>query len=418
MSFPGFSEEYQHGGVVMVRDNPVYYDGQDDYPSYYGNHRMEYHGGRHRQGARRKLYSGDDVIEGTYAHERGHSERLRDGSVYYRPAGDHEGFPEEGLGKIHCDNKKDDPLKAPTKASQESTKKKSFDTFLNDTHRAMSAYYAESEITKDPRKLCQVPTTLSASCVDEEIPKDAGVIIVNEAKLNTVQKKKFRRDDACQKKLQSSAISYMRGLTGLDFSMITNPNVEKKISSFVMTDSKSKKPVAKLSPYVMWDSSTSAKSPELLVDRADGFPSISTEEQDNVIESGYMITVLNGDGIRIHGKYGGKEGKIMNAGQSLYFGDVLVFPARGKRMPVWIRVASRKPSELTGKEENVSIAHMDAKMIPLQVGRVASEMKDFTGKAVRKLKIVEVNGDSSVAKKKGEDARVVDAHLQIDFDHS
>jgi hypothetical protein len=131
-----------------------------------------------------------------------------------------------------------------------------------------------------------------------------------------------------------------------------------------------------------------------------------------------MVTILDPAGIRIHGIYGGKKGKIMQAGQSLYFGDVLAFPARGKRMPVWVRVASSKPSEITGKEENVSVAEMDAKMVPLQVGRIASEMKGFSGKAVRKLKIVEVDGDSSVARKKGEDARVVNAHLQIDFNQS
>ncbi|MHA1680818.1 MAG: hypothetical protein ACTSUE_07410 [Promethearchaeota archaeon] len=410
MSFPGFQEEYQ--GNVAVEHQSRY----DNYPEYY-DERRNYHDRPYYDERKRGFYSGEDVIEETYAHETEYGDHCNEDPLLYQPAGELEGFPEEGLGKIHSKEEKD-PLRAPEKVSPENTKKESFKVFLNNSHRSMSAKYAESEITKDPRKLRQLPVTLSASCVDEEIPKDAGVIIVNEKKFSSVQENKFGRNEACQKKLHSAAISYVRGLTGLDFSMITNPNVEKKISSFVMSDAKRKTPVAKLSPYVMWDTATSAKSPELLIDRSEGFPSINNEEQDNVIEAGYMVTVLANDGIRINGNYGGEAGKVMHPGQSLYFGDVLVFPSRAKRMPVWVRVASNKPSEITGKEENVSVAHMQAKMIPLRVGRVASDMKDFVGKAVRKLKIIEVDGSSSVARKKGEDTRVINAHLQIDFDHA
>jgi hypothetical protein len=424
MSWPGFNEfdgQYQHGVTVVRREHSYYPDryhdvrAPDDYDHGYGY-------GKER---RRMYHSGtdEDVVEGMYANE----EREHEEPLYYRPSETKDGLPDRGLGKLLSRREEalaslDEKISEKAAECEESpmcikadTKKEAFDSFLDMSHSAMSAKYAESEITKDPRKLSQMPVVLSASCVDEEIPKSAGVIIVNEKKFSKVQDSKFARDEMAQKKLQSSAISYVQGLVGLNFSMITNPNVEKKISSFIMKDEKSGEPVAKLSPYVMWDTSTSSKSPELLVDRADGFPSISEKEKDNVIEAGYMVTVLNKEGIRVNGNYGGKKGKIMQPGQSIYYGDVLVYPSRAKRMPVWIRVASSNPSELTGKEGDVAVSKMNAKMVPLRLHTKASAMKGFEGTAVRRLKIREVDGSSSVASKKGEDARVINASLQIDF---
>jgi hypothetical protein len=420
----GFHDEYQDAAMVVPYGQQYSYQ-----PGYYDEELYSRSGERRMSRRREKA-----VIEGLYDHGRRfeHEEPL-----HYRRADKRHGIPDRGLGNMLSDISISSGMeeeregecfslvKSMSKSCKdacarssvgESTRKKAFESLLDETHSSMSAKYAESKITKDPRKLREVPVTLSASCVDVEIPKAAGVVIVNEKKFSKIQESKFGRDETCQKKYQSSAINYMRGLTGMDFSMITNPNVEKKISSLVLKNTKTGKPAAKLSPYIMWDNSTSVNSPELLVDKSEGFPSIIEKEEDNVLEAGYMVTILDKGGIRINGNYGGKNGKVMQLGQSLYYGDVLVFPARAKRMPVWIRVASNRPSELTGKENNVVISHMDAKMVPLRVGRPASQMKGFSGKAVRKLKVTNVSGSSSAAKKKGEDTRIINATLRIDFE--
>lgn len=431
MSFDsGFRDEFQSAARV----HPFGYAQPDPYyPGFHEEGPETRYSRREYAGASQGDYpmgggSEADVVEGAY--DDFEDERFdRDEPLYYRRAAMTDGIPDRGIGRMlsetsspsigamcPSDSMSETCKEACAKDSEKSTTtKKAFDSFLDETHASMSAKYAESKITEDVRKLSQVPVVLSASCMDEEIPKSAGVIIVNEKKFSRIQESKLGRDEACQKKLQSSAINFVRGLTGMDFSMITNPSVEKKISSLVLNNPETGKPVAKLSPYVMWDTSTSVNSPELLVDKAEGFPSISEKERDNVLEAGYMVTVLDKEGVRINGVYGGKKGKIMQPGQSLYYGDVLVFPARAKRMPVWIRVASNKPSELAGKEGNVSVSHMDAKMVPLRVGRPASQMSGFSGKAVRRLKVTEVSGSSSAASKKGEDSHVINASLQIDF---
>jgi len=418
----GFRDEFRDATMTYGQEDPYYRGYYEEEPHSYGE--------RQRISRRRERA----VIEGLYDHGRRfeHEEPL-----HYRCADKRDGIPDRGLGNMLWDisissgieeERKGDCFSLGRSMSKsckdacarssvgESTRKKAFESLLDETHLSMSAKYAESKITKDPRKLREAPVVLSASCVDAEIPKAAGVIIVNDKKFSKIQESKFGRDESCQRKYQSSAINYMRGLTGMDFSMITNPNVEKKISSLVLKNTKTGKPAAKLSPYIMWDNSTSVNSPELLVDKAEGFPSIREKEEDNVLEAGYMVTILDKEGIRINGNYGGKDGKVMKPGQSLYYGDVLVFPARAKRMPVWIRVASNRPSELAGKENNVAISYMDAKMVPLRVGRPASQMKEFSGKAVRKLKVTNVSGSSSAAKKKGEDTHIINATLRINFE--
>ncbi len=397
MSWPGFDEQHQRGILVSYQGNPHYGNPHPEYPAYYGHEEMEGRGYGH---GRRKYYSGDkEVIEGESG--RMYGDKKEEDPLHYQPAGEKEGLPSEGLGGML--RKKE---KADAEETVEDTKKKGFDAFLNESHAAMSSKYASSIVSDDVRRLRAAPVVLSASCVDEEIPLTSGVIVVNENKFARVQTSKFARDEEAQKKFHVAAVTYLRGLTALDFSLLTNANVEKRVSSFmILSDDKEKTPLVKMSPYVMWDKSTSSDAPSLLVDNARGFASL--EKNDEIIESGYMINVVDPEGVRVYGNFGGKKGKLMKPGEALYFGEAMVYPGRAYRKPVWIRLASVKPSVITSKK--VSVTEMDARMIPLKTGAVATEMKEYKGTAKRTLQIDTDTKSSS---------RRINASLHIDFQES
>ena len=304
---------------------------------------------------------------------------------------------------------------AERQPEKKSTIKSAYEIFVNDTYMSMSAKYSGSKISTHNKQLKKQPHQLVALSVDEEVPKKSGVIIVNEKKFKNIQSTKFARNEACQEKLKSSAIFFFDKMTDKDFSTIRNQNVSKSKNSWILKNEKTGEDEFELSPYVMWDKSTSASSPNMIVSKANGFPSIDEKEGDSVLETGYMMTTINKKGAKIYGVLGGKKGKTMKHGQSLFYGDALIYPSRAKRMPVWIRLASKSPSEVSGEHNNISVDVMSAKLIPLNSGMTIHDTKEFTGEATRKLKVSNINEETSDAFESGDDVMVINASLRINF---
>lgn len=358
-----------------------------------GSRRQENYGG---------AYPGEDreVLETSRARRRRKEERSPFG---YQPAG-------EDAKEVPVALTPESTMDTATKAKVDA-----FAKFVDDSHRSMSYHYAEARVG-DARRLGDQPQELHASCVDEEIPALSGVFIVNQKKHSTVQKNVFRRDAIQQKKLLAAGLEYFRGLAGLDFSEVTNPDVHKEKSSLWIGKE------AKLSPFVLWDKETTSATSSMRVDSAIGFPSVNKMTNhrtgdtvnDTVVESGFMVTAMNPMGIRIHGVYGGKEGKMLEPGQALFYGEAMIHSNGNFMRPVWVRLVSTAPSIKV--DGGVSVATMSAKMIPLNPGAVASELKEYVGTAKRTVRISNIMEGS--AKKGGKSivkSRVVCATLSFDF---
>jgi hypothetical protein len=250
----------------------------------------------------------------------------------------------------------------------------------------------KSKFRTNPRYR-DVPQELSAHVVDQELDSDSQVIHINETEFLNTQKDLFGRSERDVKQIRARASKHIFNLTGINFSVDANLDVEKYRSSLLIKEGKGKSatPVAKLSPYTI-GSNVSWK-----VDVANGFPSI--KEKDRLVEVGYVFNVLKPSGIKVHGSIGGKEGKKMMPGESLYFCDFMIRPGRGMRKPVWIRARSVTPSEKVDDYERkaeLKIGYMSL----FQDGRAGSLM-DYTGTAERSIRIEPV----TVTSKAGKDAK-------------
>jgi len=141
-----------------------------------------------------------------------------------------------------------------------------------------------------------------------------------------------------------------------------------------------------------------------------------------VTEIGFVFNVLDPSGIRVHGKIGGKKGKTMKNGESLYFCDFLVRSGRDYRKPAWIRARSLQPSKMEGdykREAKLKIGYISL----FQDGKVES-LTDYQGTAVRTIVIEPITVTSrakkdSKSKSKEEkltEKKKVTADLTIEFD--
>ncbi len=351
-------------------------------------------------------YPGQDreIIEGKYYDQKpSYSHKYEPAQEDYKTF---IGEPFESM-KEKGDAKKEETLLD----SSSSAKVEAFKEFINDVHRSMSYHYSKSKVG-DYRRMFDAPEELNANCIDEVIPSNTGIFIVNQNKFSTVQNDIFRRNKKQQKRFLSVGIDYLRDLTDLDFSEISNSDVHKKKSSFWIGDE------VKLSPFVLWDKATTSKTASMKVVNSIGFPSINKMTNhktgdivnDTIVESGYMVTAMKPEGLRIHGILGGKKGKILNPGQALFFGDAMIRSPGDFMRPVWIRLVSSKPSIKT--DDGVSIAEMEAKIIPLKPGSVASELKEFSGTAKRTVKI-----ENNIGSDKSVTSRTVCATMSFKFKH-
>lgn len=250
----------------------------------------------------------------------------------------------------------------------------------------------KSEFRTNPRYR-DVPQELSAHVVEQELDSGIQVIHINETDFLNTQKDLFGRSERDVKQIRARAAKHIFNLTGHNFSVDVNPSVEKYRSSLVIKEGEGKiaTPIMKLSPY------TIGGNVSWKVDVANGFPSI--QEKDRLVEVGYVFNVLSASGIKVHGSIGGKEGKMMMPGESLYFCDFMVRPGRGMRKPVWIRARSVTPSEKVDDYErkaDLKIGYMSL----FQDGKAGSLM-DYTGTAERSIRIEPV----TVTSKAGKDAK-------------
>lgn len=321
-----------------------------------------------------------------------------------------EGYQEKGNEESSISSPIEDlsPEDAALKAKVEA-----FKDFVDTSHRNMSSHYSKS-LPGDERRMKDRPQRLVSNCIDEEIPADAGVFVVNQRKFAEVQSEIFRRNAKQQKRLLAASIDYVNGLVDLDFSELTNPSVHKEKSSLWISDK------AKHSPFVLWDRATTSKTAEMKVDTAIGFPSVNqmknqkTREplQDTVVESGYMVTAMKPEGIRVHGEYGGKEGKILKPGEAIFFGEAMVRSKGNYMRPVWFRLVSSKPSIKT--DTGTSVAELEVKMIPLKPRATGSSLAEFSGKGKRSVRITNNIEETTDGEKKVRNRNVC-ATLDLSF---
>jgi hypothetical protein len=229
------------------------------------------------------------------------------------------------------------------------------------------------------------PVSLKASASDEIVRAPNKVIMVNEAKFETFQRKTYNRSDDMIKAFKSNAIEHMRGLLGIDFSRMRNPDVKQKGSVLTIGDQ------FRMAPYVLG----SEGSANIKVTEARGFPSV--KKKDKVVDSGFVVSVIADGAVTVHGKYGGKEGKPLTKGQSFYYGEVMVKAPRNVRKPEWFRAASLTPSMIT--EKNTSRAQMEVRRTSL-FAPSASDAKTYSGQLTRVLKIERMKDSEGKTAKK------------------
>lgn len=293
-------------------------------------------------------------------------------SPTYKPLRSGEDCPREGLGSLLGKKSSSGPK-----------------DLVIECHRALKAKYAASSAIErgmSDRKCSSVrPICLKASISDEIVKEPNKVIIVSEDKFNNIQRKKYNRSEEMIDKFRSNAINHMKGLLGVDFSRVRNPEVKSKGSVLVIGGK------FRLAPYIL-----GSESPvEIKVTQAKGFPSI--KKGDNIIDSGYVLSVISEKGVKVNGKYGGKEGKILSKGQSFYYGEMLVKTPRDVRKPEWFRAVSLTPSMIT--EKNTSRSELQIRRTSLFEENLDSA-KTYEGKATRIVKIEKLkDSQGKVAKK-------------------
>jgi hypothetical protein len=306
----------------------------------------------------------------------------------YEPLDSGDDRPKEGLGRLIGNKKRSKSLK-----NVEARKK-----VIDDAHRALCAHYAASRAVDSrmsDRKAASVkPVSLKASAQNEIVKAPNKVIVVNEEKFDAYQRKYYNRSDEMIKQFKANAIEHMRGLLGKDFSRVRNPNVRKEGSVLIIGDQ------VRLAPYIFGDKG----SADIKVTETKGFPSL--KKDDNLIDSGYVLSVISKDGATVHGSYGGAEGKLLTKGQSFYYSELMVKTPRDVRKPEWLRAVSMTPSMITAT--NTSRADMDVRRISL-FEPSAEDGKTFEGKATRILTIERLKDA------RGRPAKKVNSFYEITF---
>jgi hypothetical protein len=243
---------------------------------------------------------------------------------------------------------------------------------------------------RDNPKYKDEPKKLAAHVVEQEVDTDTQAFHINESEFIKLQSDLFGRSESDVKQLRAKAAKYMFRMTGKNFSVDMNPNAEKYRSSLVIKtgEGKDAKHSVKLSPYVVGNNIS------WKVDVAEGFPSIQPD--DRLKELGYVFNVVDPSGVTVNGAIGGKEGKLMKPGESLYFCEFMIRPGRSMRKPVWIRARSIKPSETVDECERKSefaIGYISL----FQDGRT-SPLKDYKGTAERVIRIEPITVTSKANK--------------------
>jgi len=362
-----------------------------DYAMYGGRYRggtpsSSYRPGPTRRYARSRMekdldYEIDRILESDLRREKSPS--------LYRPLSFGDDRPSHGIGRLVDEEERN----SFSSTVQEDIKNRQ--RAVKDAHRKMSAAYAESTARNDitSRMAAQiVPISMKATAVDEVVKTPNMVIMVNENALKKYQRTKMNRSNADFNAFKNNAIEHMRHLLGFDFSRTRNPNVHLKGDIMVLSEKGTDK--VRLAPYILGGRGSAS----IKVTDAEGFPSIKAN--DPVTESGYVLSVIDGKaGVTAHGKYGGKEGKVLTRGQSFYFGEIFTYPSNGKYKPEWIRAVSFTPSIVS--ERNTSRAELNVKRVSLFEKGGARPLKDYKGKATRILKIelLKDDKDQLVAKK-------------------
>lgn len=272
--------------------------------------------------------------------------------------------------------------------------------FIEETHASLRSCYSGSVTSNGMNQKIAAkvkPVYLKASAESDILDSGKSAIIINEEKFKEFQSKVFKRDEKKQQEFKANAIMYFKELTGLDFSRNSNPKVKKVDSSLCIEDD------VKMIPYIIG----SKEGIQIKVNAFKGFPSL--KKGDCLTESGYKIDVKKKTGLKVYGTYGGEKGKILTPGQSFFYGEIMVSPPNRYRMPEWIRVVSKKPSEITVK--NTSSADLDVRRISLFQNGTVEQLFDHEGEATRILKIELLKDDNgkNVGKK-------VTTDFKINFD--
>ena len=323
-----------------------------------------------------RMYAGEKEYRMVYEGKRRGEDSKRRPSLY-EPLESGDDYPDQGLGRL-----------VGTKACNESRsdeRKK----VIADSHRALRAKYAASRAVNSrmsERSAAAVnPVSMKASVADEIVRAPNKVIVVSEKLFNRFQHKHYNRSDDMINKFKNNAIEHMRGLLGFDFSRMRNPEVEQKGSVMVIGNK------VRMAPYILG----SKGSAQIEVTETKGFPSI--KKNDQILDSGYVLSVISDEGVTVHGKYGGKKGKPLGKGQSFYYGEMLVKTPRNVRKPEWFRTASLTPSMIT--EKNTSRAEMEVRRTSLFEPNF-EDGKTYEGKVTRVLKIERLtDAQGKVAKK-------------------
>lgn len=306
----------------------------------------------------------------------------------YEPMKSGKDCPHSGIGSLMGANKEE--CKEACKTGRHEA--------VNQAHRSLVAKYARSranDSTMSSRAAARMePVSLKASACNEIVRSPNPVIVTSEAKFETLQRTAYHRSDEMIKAFKANAIEHMRGLLGVDFSRMTNPEVKKKGSALIIGDK------FRMSPYILG----SQGSASIQVTEARGFPSI--KKNDTAVDSGFIVSVISKNPVTVHGKYGGKKGKPLTKGQTFCYGEIMVKTPRNVRKPEWFRAASLTPSMIT--DVNTSRAQMEIRRTSL-FAPSASDAKTSQGQMTRVLKIERMT-DSE-----GRDAKRVNSHYEINF---
>jgi len=379
-----FSDEEEAGQdsryvqAFRERDFGLYDSEEEDY----AQDSEDYEEFQDRMYAGEKEYRADTRRSGSLRDSRDYRDSressLRRPSLY-EPLKSGKDCPRRGLGRLIGANK-EECKKACTSDRQK---------VVDEAHRSLVAKYASSRASDSrmPDKIAakMTPVSLKASASDDIVRAPNKVIMVNEAKFETFQRKTYNRSDDMIKAFKANAIEHMRGLLGIDFSRMRNPDVKQK-GSFLTIGNQ-----FRMAPYVLG----SEGSAKIKVTEARGFPSVKKE--DKIVDSGFVVSVIADGAVTVHGKYGGKEGKPLTKGQSFYYGEVMVKAPRNVRKPEWFRAASLTPSMIT--EKNTSRAQMEVRWTSL-FAPSASTAKTYSGQLTRVLKIERMKDSEGKTAKK------------------
>jgi hypothetical protein len=269
--------------------------------------------------------------------------------------------------------------------------------FIEETHASLRSYYSGSVTSNGMRQKLAAkikPVYLKASAESDVLDSGKSAIVINEEKFKEFQSKVFKRDKKRQQEFKANAIRYFKELTGLDFSRNNNPKVKKMDSSLCIGDE------AKMIPYIIG----SKEGIQIKVNAFKGFPSL--QQGDSLTESGYKVDIKKKTGLKVYGTYGGEKGKTLTPGQSFFYGEIMISPPNKYRMPEWIRIVSKKPSEITVK--NTSSADLNVRRISLFQNGTVEQLFDHEGEATRVLKIELLKDDNgkNVAKKVTTDFKI------------